>query len=287
MTITAKYPASLATMTDYTDTGVGREKSNDKDPRHLTKNIIGPEYSQLCGELIATQKHVGTTLSEPTSYGDDCLDSHQETLEWMAMRSDRAGFCEHWLQDAYSTRWLQDIGAVGAFAHVGGAGGDCGVVNITCAAGVATGYDQTYDHFRQRYTYMRVRWQIDVLLGGGADTMEIGLIRTGGGFVKFHVTAPSVPNPWTVEIDDSVNPPDSQAMGTLPDPGTWHVHEILTTVSGAHFWIDRGTAQEEHIYLSGAIPENNYCHPAVYVTQAAGGAVQSFDMMACRDTRPL
>lgn len=290
MTITAKYPAALPTMTDYTDSGMGREKTNDKEPRHLTTNIIGPEYSQICGEVIAIAEKLGIDMSEPASYGDATLGSVDELLNWYVYRSDRAGFMDHCVFSSYTTAMIDDIGAVAAYASDADA---CGVADITLAAGAATGYSQATWHFRQRYTFSRYRLKFataGTLPSGVGDTIQIGVMRDATHYSWFYSTCTNAVGPvwddWTCEVNDG-GATDSAMMTVGPVANQWRTFEVLTTATGATFWWERGTANEEKIELTAQAPENGTARPYAVMTSAAGGENFRIDMMACRDTRPL
>jgi len=282
MPVTPKMPKNLPTMTDWTDDGMGREKSDDKGATDLEKNILGPEYSQMEAELLEIAKKLGTNLTLPTEYGDDESGCVDEILRYLAKRADRADCFEHFTHTSGLGPgiYFVDINSAGTFNQVANA---CGVYGITCAAATVEGLYQAYDHFHQRYSYFRCRVKISSVPVGAADEIRVGLYRDATHYVQFICTNPSVPTVWTVEVKDGAGS-DSDTLTVAPDTD-WHVFEIQTSETGADFWLDKDTVDVEHVELTGQAPENGYAHPRGSMISAAGGEAIQFDEIGARDTR--
>jgi len=290
--MTAKMPSNLPTADDWTtsNAGMGRTKIDGKDPNDKDKNFIAAEYNQQNDEIIAIAKKQGIDLSELPSYGDDCLDSHDEALRYLCSRVDKAGIFDHFLFNAYTTAITEDLGAVAAYGTDSDA---CGVADITLAAGVATGYTQTTFHFRQRYTYSRFRLRFAT---GGTlpinavtpDTIQVGVMRDATHYSWFQSECTNAVGPvwsnWNCEVNNG-GATDDDDMTVGPVANTWTVFEILTSTTGATFWLDRGTASEEKISLTGQAPENGTARPYAVMTSTAGGENFRIDLMGCFDTR--
>lgn len=283
----AKYPTALPTADDWStgNAGMGRTKTNKTSVNNLDHNFRAEEYNQQNLEIIALATKLGFDLSELPSYGDACLDSHDEFLRYLCSRVDKAGIFDHFLFNNYSTAITEDLGAVAAYGSDFDA---CGVANIALAAGVATGYTQTTWHFRQRYTYSRFRLKFatgGTLPATNGDVIQIGVMRDATHYSFFHSTRAGGAWPvWTCEVNDG-GATDSNTTVATPVANTWTIFEIITTTAGATFWLNRGTASEEKVVVSGQAPENGTARPYAAMTSAVGGENFRIDLMGCFDTR--
>ena len=290
----SKFPSNLPTADDWTsaNAGMGRTKSNKNDPNDLDHNYRAEEYNQQNLEIIAVTTKVGTDLSEPASYGDSCLDSHDEILRFLTVRADRAGFTDHICCNAFPTEHIDDIGAVGA---LGTDADTAGCANIVLAAGADTGYTTAAWLFRQRYTLSRFR--LKFATGGTLpigvvtpDYIHVGVARDATHYTWFESHCTNAVGPvwsdWTCEVNDG-GATDSDVMTVGPTANTWRTFEILTHTTGATFWWERGTASEQKIELTAQAPENGTARPYAVMNSAAGGENFRIDSMACWDTRPL
>jgi hypothetical protein len=262
---------------------MGRTKQNDKSIEDPTYNYDANEYNQQNLEIVALAKSVGRNLSTLTLTSAADHESLRETLNFLTTRGDKASAWEHFTSDTIGQSKFSALNTAHAFAQVSGG---TGVAAITCAAATVEGWTQAYDHFHQRSSYFRCRFQISAVPVGGADIFNIGLYRDNAHYIMFHCTDPSAPTSWTVEVNDG-GATDSDTLVAAPAAATWHTFEILTTDTQAEFWYDRGEAAEEYKLLDGQAPENAYCHPYVSVTSAAGGEVFRCDQVGAQDTRQL
>jgi len=279
----SKFPSNLPTADDWTsaNAGMGRTKSNKNDPNDLDHNYRAEEYNQIALEVISLATKLGINLSEPASYGDACLGSVDELLEWFCWRADRAGAIDHFTFNAYATAIFSALNTAGSYASVAGG---VGIGQIALGAGLREGFTQATYHFHQRSSYYRCRWSLSDIPVGAADYLEFGIEDAAAHFVKFHVTDPTSPTNWTVEVDNGASTTD--VLTVTPAADTWYTFEILTTATDATFWYERGAAAEQKVVIAAA-PFNGICRPFCATTQAAGTFFFFCDYMGVKDTRPL
>jgi len=293
----AKFPNNRPTQDDWTTTneGMGRSKSNDKSPRDLNTNIVAEEYNQQNLEIMALADSVGLTNALPTMSTASDHYALREVMDYFCRRADRAGAYEHFVKRAGAATYSDYLNNVGAAATAytnAIAGDNIGTVDQTIGAGVATGWETTDDHVHFRSTYCRFRCRVDTLAGAWAagDTVEMGLCDFAGAFVRFYALAGGgvVWPVWTVAVDDGVGGVASDTLTADSDDLAtgWHVFEVLTTASAAHFFYDRGGASEEYKLISQA-PLNARTEVYLRCTHAAGGDHLYTDAIAFADTRTL
>jgi len=275
------YPSDYDALTSGS---LGATKSNVEPIVTPSQQVDGLEWNTLAGAARQLELKVGDGSAVLSRYGDPDLNNIREIMEFMSWRCDRAGMSEHFLFNSWTTALVDDIGAVGAFAQVGGG---IGVGQIACAAAVATGFAQATDHFAQRSSYFRCRWQMATLPVGVGDFLQCGLIRDGTHYIKVYSQLGGGGwTPWYFEVNNG-GVVAGQALAAAPSMNKWITFEIITTPIGASLVYLRGDAtEEEKIDLVNA-PESAYCHPAVLATSAAGGELLNCDLIACRDTRAL
>ena len=284
----AKFPASLPTADDWStgNAGMGRTKTNKTSVNNLDHNFRAEEYNQQNLEIIALATKQGIDLSEPASYGDDCLGSHDEILRFLTTRGDRQGWNDPINGEAWPTPYMNDVGAVAAFAADSNV---AGCAAITLAAGVDTGFTTTSWLFRQRYMYARFYLYL-TLPSGVADYIKIGVYRDATHYTHFYSECTNavgpVWDPWECEVNDGGSI-DTETLTATPVTGTFNVFEILTTTTGATFWLDRGTASEEKAEVTGQAPENGTAKPYAIGNSAAGGETFKLGSVSCWDTRSL
>jgi hypothetical protein len=295
--VAAKYPNNRPSADDWTTTnaGMGRTKSNDKDPRDLNTNFVAEEYNQQNLEIMALADSLGLLNSLPTMSTASDHYAVREIMTYMARRADKAGVGEHFIKRVGAATYSDYYNNVGAAATAytnAIAGDNCGVVDQTMGLGVSTGWETTDDHHHFRYTYCRFRCRVDTLAGAWAagDTIEMGLGDFAGAFVRFYALAGAGPAwpVWTVATDDGVGGSASDTLTADSDDLAtgWHVFELLTTSTGSHFFYDRGGASEEYKALAQA-PLNAHCEVYLHCTHAAGGDHLYTDAIASVDTRVL
>lgn len=281
--MTTVYPSAYDTLTS---TSLGVSKSNSEPIVIPSEDIDAAEWNTVAGAIRQLEIKLGDGSSALTRYGDADLNNVREAMGYMAQRADRAGVMDHFLLSAWTPAFFDDIGAVAVYAQVAGG---VGVGQIIAAAGAATGFSQATDHFHQRTSYYRCRFQMATLPAGVGDTLNVGLIRDATHYVKIYAgctnAAGPVWTPWYCEVNNG-GAVAGGALVAMPEAATWHTFEILSTAAGAFFYYDRGLVTEGYLAAVQA-PENGYCHPCVLVTSAAGGQVMNNDLIACRDTRQL
>lgn len=293
----AKYPNNRPTKDDWTPSndGMGRTKSNDKDPRDLNTNFVAEEYNQQNDEIIALADSLGLVNALPTLSTASDHYAIREIMTYMTKRADKAGFYEHFVKRAGAATYSDHLNNVGAAATAyinTVADTNIGVVDQTMGVGVATGWETTDDHFHFRSTYCRFRLRVDTLAGAwaGGDTIEMGIYDFAGAYVRFYALAGAGPvwPVWTVGVDDGVGGALSDTMvADSDDLATgWHVFEILTTSTTAHFFYDRGGPAEEYKALAQA-PLNARAEIYARCTEAAGGDHFYTDAIAAADTRVI
>lgn len=279
--MTTVYPSGYDTLTSLS---LGTTKANAEDVVDPVEDIDAAEWNTVAGAVRALETKVGDGSALLTRFGDPDLANIRETMDFMATRADRAGFMEHFLFNAWSTAWVDDVGAVGVYAQVAGG---VGVGDIITAAGVATGFAQAYDHFHQRSSYFRIRPQLLTLPATNLDTIEIGLRRDATHRVVFLSTrGPGAWGEFYARVEDGAGMSQG-IMATTPVLATWYTMEILTTATASTFFINRGTVTEDYRVITAQAPEDGYAHPSILVTSNAGGQHLYCDLIACRDTRPL
>jgi len=280
----AKYPATRGTQTDWTsgDPGMGRSKINDKSPRDLAKNFVAEEFNQHTLEIIATQTKVGTTLAEPPGFGDAVLGSHEDALLYSVARADLGSVIEHFTDSTWNTNRFEDVGAVGAFVYDGSA---VGVGRMVLAAGVATGFIQNTQHWHQRSSLYRCRWVLSALPGTNGDLLEFGFYHDANNWVRIYsIRAGGAWPAWTCDVTVG-GVPTTGAFVATPADVVYHTFEIMTSATGAVFWLDRGTANQERVAVA-APPEDAQSLPFILCTSTVGGENLDVDLIMARALGP-
>jgi hypothetical protein len=281
------YPSGYDTETTGS---LGVDKANTDPVVTPSLNNDAAEYNNIKGAVRQLELKVGDGASVLTRNADADKENVREYMDFMMNRSDKAGYHDHFTYVLLTVAALAGGGAVSVAQRSGG----IGVYSQTSVAGVATGLATAgaTNIFHQRSSYCRFRVQLETIAFGpwaNGDTIRYGLWRDATHYVIFEsVAAGGVFPNWTVEINDGGST-DSTTLTTGPDT-SWHVFEILTTDSGAYFYLDRNTASEEYAYLNGQAPENGYCdqRSEIDCTNVAAATCDLYsDEMSCQDTRTL
>jgi hypothetical protein len=288
--MTTNYPTGYDTLTSGS---LGTGKKKNKEPIiDSTYGVDAAELNTHAGAIRALQTTLGDGSSVLPRDGDADEGNVRYVMDFLADRADKAGFNEHFITDSTSLAVISihvdDFGAVAARANVTGG---IGVSAQTLPGGGGnTGLVATDEHFHQRSSYFRCRWQVDALPATVADPIYLGIYRNGTHYVRFYSECNNAVGPvwdaWTVEINDGGST-DSDTLTATPVAAAWHLFEILTTSAGAYFYYDRGTSSEEYVYLNGQAPEDGYADPIILASSNVGGEVLRVDSIACRDTRTL
>lgn len=282
-------------MDDWSSTndGMGRIKSNDKDPNDLDVNFTGPEWNQQSYEIVALADNLGRQLSELTVDADPDYASVNELMDKMVRRADRAGIHDHFMGSTgtgFLTIWFTAIAGGGAMAY-GTVAGGTGVIVQTAAMGVETGMEHVDQLFHSRHTYYRTRFQISALPGNNGDIIQMGLRRVANCYVTINSTrAGGVWPEWQGTVNDGGAIASDTLTGAGVAAGEWHVAEILAYTTGAWFFMDRGGQggyTEYSAQVTTQAPENGQTDPIISVTSAAGGEVLRTDAVSTQDTRTL
>lgn len=290
------YPSAYDTETA---TSLGVDKSNDEPVIDSTIDIDATEFTTVKGAVRQLELKLGDGSSVLTLDGDADEANVREYMDFMMTRADKAGFHDHLVHSntnmaANQVSWYVDPIAGGANPAFATVAGGTGVSSQTLPA-ARTGLSQTDDIFHFRSTYFRCRFYIDTLAfvpWANGDIIEVGLIRGANDYVRFRSTAAGGAFPdFTYEIYDGGAGTGAVLTGSAPAAAEWHVAEILTTSTGAYFFMDRNAAGGYTEYKSGlytgTAPDNGQCNPFVACTCAAGGPVLSVDAISCQDTRTL
>jgi hypothetical protein len=304
MAATAKFPAAEATADDWTSSnaGMGREKSDDKDPKRPAVNFIATEYNQQNVEIIAAQAKIGIDGHEPVGVAGSLDKSFDFLLNHWVPRLDQPGFVE---------AFLMDTGFLGAGVH----SPYLTLINATAADGInyaqsdalaaafitapavvqVNGWDSSAI-FHQQSTYYAARVKVDGLPASAGDYFQFGIRRDATHYVLFHSTKPAGAWPvWTVEVKDAGSTwSDTLTAGSPADidesgAGGWVTFEILTTSTGAYFYYNRGEANAEYKGPGTQAPQS--ARASIWTAYGDNGGVGGdtiyYSGTACKDTRTL
>ena len=280
--MTTSYPSGYDTSAAGS---LNTSKANDNEVVDTSIDVDANEINTCHGAVLALEQTVGIDPDGTlTVDGDSDAANIQEVMNYLADRADRAGFNETFCASSTSlpantvSYYVDAIagGANPAFATVAGASG---VSAQTSGAAARCGLEGTDDHFHSRYTYYRCMYQFSTIAFGpwaNGDQIDFGLWLDINNYVRFRSTAAGGVFPaYTYEIYDDGAGTGSVLTGAAPDAGTWHVAEILSTTTGAYFFIDRGGWNGNTEYSSGlytgTAPDNGQCNPFISIECAAGG----------------
>lgn len=295
--MTTSYPSGYDTAAAGS---LNTSKTNKEPIVNPSQDVDAAELVTCNGAVLALEHVVGDGSSVLTQDGDTDEANVREIMDFMVQRADRAGFHEHFVGDStllgvnIVSEYLDQIagGAAPAFATVAGG---IGVSSTTSGAAAQCGLRSTDNHFHSRSTYYRCRFYIDTLAfapWANGDQIDLGLWLDANNYVRFRSTAAGGVFPdYTYEIYDGGAGTGAVLTGSAPAAAEWHVAEILTTASGAYFFMDRNAAGGYTEYYSGlytgTAPDNGNCRPYVSIECAAGAPVLSVDAVSCQDTRTL
>lgn len=289
------YPSAYDTETAAS---LGGDMANDEPVIDASIDIDAVNHNTVKGAVRQIELLVGDGASTLTVDGDADEANIRELLDFQVQRADRAGFHEDFLCSSTTlpantvSYYVDSIagGANPAFATVAGASG---VSAQTSGVAAQCGLIATDNHFHSRYTYYRCMYQFSSIAFGpwaNGDQIDFGLWLDVNNYVRFKSVAAGGSFPdYTYEIYDGGAGTGAVLTGATPDAGTWHVAEILTTATGAYFFIDRGgwngnTEYKSGLY-TGTAPDDGQCNPYVGIECAAGGPVLRVAGITCRDTR--
>lgn len=301
---TAKYPAALATADDYTNNGMGRTKSNDKDPKRLDVNFVAEEYNQQNAEIIATQEKIGIDGHDPVGTAGSLDKSFDFLLKHWVPRLDEPGYVE---------TFTMTPGFLTAGVHspyltlIGGAAANGIDITLTdaLAAAYATspaapantgwyGPSIATNFWHQRSTYMGARVSMSSLPGTNNDNIRIGLYRDATHYVHFYSERAGGSWPvWTVEVNNGgATWNDTLTTGSPADldrsgAGGFVTFEIRTTSTGAYFYYNRGEVNAEYKGPGTQAPENARSYQFITFNDGGGVGGDTIYMSgsACKDTR--